>query len=254
MLGPDFEFQPDGVTLIVSVPRRAAATGSSVELQRSGELQTWLPASDVTLISNERIPGSSPTVDLLTFSVILPPLLGRGLLLFLLILALELRGAADVHEEERQSAESGEDDEGEQEAEETAHGGRVGCDARDSSAGSEQGGVGAVESIAKGEGTPGIEEFQPGMGGHHGSDQRFVLLGLQRAGGVDEAPSRLQARHRVHEDPALGFHQGPDLIGPESPPGIDPSTQHAGIRAGDIEGPEARRVGKECSSRWSPFP
>jgi len=68
LLRPTHDFSP-GNTLIASTPRRAGAALAEVELQSSPDLQTWFPAANVTLLSNDRVPGSSPAVDILTFQV-----------------------------------------------------------------------------------------------------------------------------------------------------------------------------------------
>ena len=60
-----FEFQAGKV--VATVQRRAAAEGVQVTLQSSPDLISWTPAQDAVLISNERIPNSSPAVDNLTF-------------------------------------------------------------------------------------------------------------------------------------------------------------------------------------------
>ena len=58
-----------GDTLIASIPRRAAAAFAEVDLQSSPDLEVWASAANVTLLSNNRIPGSDPAVDILTFQV-----------------------------------------------------------------------------------------------------------------------------------------------------------------------------------------
>ena len=72
-LGPTFVFLPDGMTMQASVPRRAEAEGAVVALQTSIDLLNWSPAAGVSLISNERLAGSSPAIDILTFEVGLSP-------------------------------------------------------------------------------------------------------------------------------------------------------------------------------------
>jgi hypothetical protein len=69
LLGPVYRFLPDGVTMEATVPRRAEAEGAAVQLQTAPDLLTWAPAVDAILLSNERLPGSSPAIDLLTFRV-----------------------------------------------------------------------------------------------------------------------------------------------------------------------------------------
>ncbi|NIP92906.1 MAG: glycoside hydrolase family 32 protein, partial [Akkermansiaceae bacterium] len=69
VLGPAYEFPPDGLTMLASVPRRAAAEGAAISFETSTDLRNWSVAADVTLLSNQRLPGSSPGIDLLTFEV-----------------------------------------------------------------------------------------------------------------------------------------------------------------------------------------
>ena len=69
VLGPVYEFPPDGLTMLVSVPRRAAAEGAAISFETSTDLRNWSAAADVTLLSNDRLAGSSPGIDLLRFEV-----------------------------------------------------------------------------------------------------------------------------------------------------------------------------------------
>ena len=68
LLRPTHDFSL-GDTLIASIPRRAAAAFAEVDLQSSPDLENWFPAANVTLLSNNRVPGSNPAVDILTFQV-----------------------------------------------------------------------------------------------------------------------------------------------------------------------------------------
>ena len=68
LLRPTHDFSL-GDTLIASIPRRAAAAFAEVDLQSSPDLEVWASAANVTLLSNNRIPGSDPAVDILTFQV-----------------------------------------------------------------------------------------------------------------------------------------------------------------------------------------
>ena len=67
-LAPVFSFDPAGGLLTASVTRRAGAEGGLPVIQGSADLETWGPAPGVVLMSNERVAGSSPPVDRLTFT------------------------------------------------------------------------------------------------------------------------------------------------------------------------------------------
>jgi hypothetical protein len=67
-LRPTYAFDHSSETLTTSITWRSGALGELPKLHRSSDLEIWTPATDAVLLSNERVPGSSPAVDRLTWS------------------------------------------------------------------------------------------------------------------------------------------------------------------------------------------
>jgi hypothetical protein len=67
-LEPEYAFQFNTGTLTATVTRRAAAEGQLPLLKHSSDLTNWLQVPSAVLMSNDRIPGSSPASDRLTWS------------------------------------------------------------------------------------------------------------------------------------------------------------------------------------------
>ena len=67
-LAPTYQFDFEGGLVLATAQRHASADGIHVTLQLSNDLKTWVPVAEAILISNQRVPGSSPPSDRLTFS------------------------------------------------------------------------------------------------------------------------------------------------------------------------------------------
>jgi len=80
-LEPTYQFDFEDNLIFASVQRRPSADAVKVTLQSSTDLISWTPAEGAELLSNERLEGSSPVVDKLTFQA---PLSGPQFFRFVL--------------------------------------------------------------------------------------------------------------------------------------------------------------------------
>ena len=97
------------------------------------------------------------------------------------------------------------------------------------------GGVGAVGAFAEGEGLVGGTDFHGRFLAQEILDLLVVLGRLDGAGGVDDASAGSEAGEGVLEDAVLDAGEFFDLLGGESPSGIDAAAEDAGVGAGDVE-------------------
>ena len=74
-----------------------------------------------------------------------------------------------------------------------------------------------------------------GMGGEEGRDLLRVLLGLVRAGGVDEASTRLHVRRRCFENVALEGDKLRKMVRVPAPAGVGTPADHARVRARRVD-------------------
>ena len=99
----------------------------------------------------------------------------------------------------------------------------------------------------------GLDRQSPhvGISAQQRADMRFALLGLQRAGAIDEQPARLGQRDRFVEQLRLQRDKRGQIAEPLGPGDVGMAPDRAGRRAGRIEqdGVERRRIEGQARRR-----
>lgn len=93
----------------------------------------------------------------------------------------------------------------------------------------EERGVGSVGLVFEGKDLFFFEKGQLGVVGEEFFDLFAVFLGVDRAGGVNEACARLETGKSLFDDLALENDEFFDVAGLESPARIDAAAEDAGI-------------------------
>ena len=98
-----------------------------------------------------------------------------------------------------------------------------------SSALTQQGSEGSVETVPEGKGLAGVLECETRVGSEDRRDLRFIFLNFKGTGGVYQSAARLETGQGMLDDPALKLLKGRELTGAESPAGIYPTAKDACI-------------------------